>query len=284
MRVCLLSLAALSACAAPLKEPGGEVAAKEAIAEAMRPAPEPQWVLLPPLRPRLDSEIGRMQAAELARWILPAEAHRIVSAELHRGRMPRIGALSLLAAPAPTRLPGLCELRGWEAVFRVPDENALTYRQHLDPPLQPYQYRPMVRWKAAPAADCAGAAGGAGWFEAPSAEAAYRALSQIGQAQARPASVRIACTRWRHDEVLGNTVFPRCADPARLLKRLTPGLVKRVRPADCTSETGASPAGCLGVEYDDPDNPGSHSFYAVTLPAKPPLRAIRIAQGMMPPH
>ena len=259
----------------------------------MRPPPPPEPVLLPPLSPptRLDSEIGRMSHAELARWILPAEAGRIVRADLHRGHVPRIGAVSLLTEARPSGRAGLCELRGWTVSLRVPNENALDYRQHLDPPLQPYQYTPLVKWKTAgstlaagPAPDCAAAMASGGWFEAPSAESAHRALSLVERAQARPQGVRISCRLFRYDEARQDVVHPPCPDPAALLRQLRPNLVKRVRPADCTAATGASARGCLAVEYDDPASPGTHSFYAVSLADEPRLSALEIVQGMLPPH
>jgi hypothetical protein len=78
--------------------------------------------------------------------------------------------------------------------------------------------------------------------------------------------------------------FPRCPNATALLKQLTPNLIKRVQRAECTSETGTSPRGCLMIEYHDPASPGTHSFYAVKMVDEPRPRAIQITQGMLPPH
>ncbi|CAA9522750.1 MAG: hypothetical protein AVDCRST_MAG91-2288, partial [uncultured Sphingomonadaceae bacterium] len=107
-------------------------------------------VALPPLQPasRLESEIRSLSTDELARWIFPAEqARQVVRVELLRGHMPRLHAASLFSAPRATQHPGVCEVRGWTVAFRVPNESSLTYQQHLDPPQQPYQYWPLVKWK-----------------------------------------------------------------------------------------------------------------------------------------
>jgi hypothetical protein len=295
IRSCVLvSVALLSGCAAPVAQSAdGRSAAHQAMQEAFGDPPSAEPVLLPPLNPpvRRRSEIEAMPHPDLARWILPAaDAQRVAGVELHRDRWaPRVNAITFTRAPRRTEMPGLCEIGGWAASLRVPNESSLTYQQHLDPPLQPYQYRPFVRWKvgstlaaAGSAADCAAAAGEG--FEAPSAEAAFRAANAVEQAQQRPDRFRIVCTLMQSADVGQEPVFPACPKPTELLRRLTPNLIKSVQRSECTSATGISPRGCLRIEYHDPHNPGTYSFYAVTVPAEPRLRSIRIAQGMMPPH
>ena len=292
----LMSGALLAGCATTTSESGdGRAAAYKVAAEAFRSPPQAETVQPSPISSpvRLQSQIEAMSHAELARWILPAaDAQRVISTSLHRNMTGRVGAISLSPAPQRTAMRGLCELRGWTASLRVPNESSLTYQQHLNPPLQPYQYRPTILWKVAwstqaaggRAEDCAGALPGEAWFEAPSAEAAFRAANVVEQAQQNPGRFRIFCTQWVYDEKRQDTVFPRCSNSAALLRQLSPKLIKRVQRVECTSETGASPRGCLMIEYQDPASPGTHSFYGVKFVDEPRPRVIQIAQGMMPPH
>ena len=290
--VCL-GLAALAACAGP-READPRAAAEAAMDQAMRMPEPPQPVPLPTLDPptRLQSELEAMSHAERARWALPAaEARDIVASDLLRGMMPRPGGIALYRQPRATAQPGVCELQGYEVWLRVPNENSLTYRQHLDPPLQPFQYQPLRRWKVIGSTDasrrqgppdCAAARPYGQWFDGPSAAAVHRAAWLVEQAQQRPASLRIVCRQMRYEETRQDFATPECPNPRALLERLTPELINRVRPADCT--LAASRRGCIGIEYHDPAAPGSHSFYLVTVPDEDRPDYIQITQGMLPPH
>ena len=207
--------------------------------------------------------------------------------------MPRLHAASLFSAPRATQHPGVCEVRGWTVAFRVPNESSLTYQQHLDPPQQPYQYWPLVKWKVigstradarrAPP-DCAAALPYGEWFDGPSAAVVHRAVNLLEQAQVRPGLVRLTCTQMRYEEAKKDFGYPQCPNPRALLEQLTPNLIKRVRPADCTIAPETGERNCIGIEYHDPASPGSHSFYTVTLPNGPRPRYVQITQGMLPPH
>lgn len=292
--VLLASVASLCACvAAPEPAVEMEASARVAIEEAMRTAPAAEPITIGLLTPptRRETEIRALSHEALARWILPdAEAAQVVRTELRRGRMPQLTGIALYAAPVATAHPGLCAVRGWDAWLRVPNESSLSYEQHLDPPLQPFQYTPALRYRilgstvaAARMAppDCAAALLYNDWFEGPSAQAVHRAANLVEQAQQSTRGVRLACQRLRHDETRG--LHPvACTDAEAVLQRLTPDLIKRVRPADC--DVAPSDAGCLGIEYHDPYAPGTHSFYAVTVPNEARPRFLQITQGMMPPH
>ena len=262
----------------------------------MQSAP-PQPVPLPPLQPgwRIESEIKSLSTQELAQWILPVEqAGQVVRAELiPQGMLPRLGGVGLFTAPRATLYPGLCEVSSWDVWFRVPNENSLTYQQHLDPPQQPYQYTRAVRWKVIGSTrrearsgppDCAAALPYREWFDCPSAAAVYRAANLFEQAQVRPGSIRLTCTQMRYEEAKKDFGFPLCPNPRALLEQLTPNLIKRVRPADCTISPEPGERNCTGIEYHDPASPGSHSFYLVTMPDGPRPRYVQITQGMLPPH
>ncbi len=45
-----------------------------------------------------------------------------------------------------------------------------------------------------------------------------------------------------------------------------------------------SPRGCIGIEYQDPNAPGTYSIYAVTVPDEDRPDYVQITQGMLPPH
>ncbi len=287
-------LAALAACAGPREAADPRMAAEAAIDQAMRTEvpPEPRALPAPQPPTRLQSEIEAMSHAGLARWALPAaEARDVIAAELLRGMTPRVNGIAFHRPPRATAQPGVCEIQGYDVWMRVPNEGSLSYSQHLDPPLQPYQYIPTRRWKVLGSTnasrrrgppDCAGARPYGAWFEAPSAQVVHRAASLVEQAQQRPDRVRIVCRQMRYEEARADFGFPACPDPAALLERLTPDLIKRIRAADCTLEP--SPRGCLGVEYHDPAAPGTHSIYLVTVPDEDRPDHIQITQGLLPPH
>lgn len=268
-------------------------AAEAAMNQAFRPGPEAEATALPVPDPpsRLQSEIDAMSHASLARWALPRElAREIAASELIRGHMPRISSSAFYRAPQSAGQAGLCEIRGYAVWLRIPNEASLTYRQHLDPPLQPFQYVPMRRWKVVGStrdgtrpspSECAAAHPYGAWWEADSADAAHRAISLIERAQARPRDLRLVCPEMEYKEARRDFDYRDCPNAAALLERLTPNLIKRVRAADCT--LAASRSGCLGVEYHDPAAPGTHSFYLVTVPDEDRPEYIQIVQGMLPP-
>jgi hypothetical protein len=280
-------------CAANPSAPDARRSFERASTAAHQSTPRAEPVPLPPLRPasRLQSELQQMAQAEIARWILPPEAaNRVVAAHLVSGHMPRVSAISLYEAPRPAGPPGLCAIAGDDVWLRVPDENSLTYQQHLDPPLQPYQRQPFVRWKVVGSTladlrhgppDCGSALPYSDWFEAPSAEALFRAVTTVEQAQRGRFHPRLECRQLRYDEALQDFAVPACPNPRALLERFTPDLIVRVRPADC--EIAPSPKGCLGVEYHDPAAPRTHSLYVVVLPDEDRPAWIQITQAMLPP-
>jgi hypothetical protein len=129
--------------------------------------------------------------------------------------------------------------------------------------------------------DCAASLPYGDWFEASSAAVVHRAVNLVERAQVRPGGVRLICQLMRYEEARQDFGHPPCPNAAALLERLTPNLIKRVRPADC--ELAASERGCIGIEYHDPAAPGTHSFYLVTVPDDARLDYVQITQGMLPP-
>jgi hypothetical protein len=85
----------------------------------------------------------------------------------------------------------------------------------------------------------------------------------------------------RYEEARQAFAHSACPSPRALLEKLTPELIKRVRPADC--EIAPSPTGCIGIEYHDPAAPGTHSLYVVSMPDTDRPDYIRIVQAMLPP-
>jgi hypothetical protein len=280
-------------CAATPTAPDPQGAFERASAAAHQSTPRPEPVPLALLRPasRLQSELQQMRQADIAGWILPPEqAVRIVAADLVGGFMPRLSAVALYEAPRPAGPAGICSVAGQDIWLRVPDETSLTYQQHLDPPLQPYMRQPFVRWKVVGSTladlrrgppDCGAALPYGDWFDAPSADVLFRAVSTVEQAQTGRTRPRLECRQLRYEEARQDFATPACPDPRALLERLTPDLIKRVRPADC--EIAASARGCLGVEYHDPAAPRTHSLYVVTVPDEDRPAWIQITQAMLPP-
>lgn len=290
---CALSIMAV-ACTTGVETSDPQAAAQGAMSEAMRSPEPPQPIPLPERRPatRLQSELGALSHVEIARWTLPAEhARHIVRTELLRGRMPRVNGIALYSKPVATAFAGVCEVERFDVWMRVPNETSLTYQQHLDPPLQPYQYSVSRKWRLVGSTvpdrrggppDCAAALPYGDWLEAPSAVAVHRAANLVEQAQFGTLRARLVCRQMRYEEARQDFGFPACPNPRALLERLTPNLIKRVRPADC--EISAPARGCLGIEYHDPAAPGTHSFYLVTLPDEERPDYLQITQGMLPPH
>ena len=230
-----------------------------------------------------------MAARELASWILPPdEAGAVVASDILTGHMPRATAIVLYRAPAAAGMPGLCSVRGDDVWLRVPDENSLTYAQHLDPPLQPYQRQPFTRWQVAgstlgagPPA-CEGLTPGRDWFEASSEGDLFRALNVVERVQRGALRPRIRCQQLAYEEGREGFAMPACADGRAMLAKLTPDLIRRVRLGDCEHSPALAP-GCLAIEYDDPAAPGSHSLYVVTVPDEEQAAWIDITQAMLPP-
>ncbi len=276
--LCLFALA-LSACV-PVEPPLDREDAHRLPAEA-EPVPLPQ----PTPSTRLQSDLSKASPADIARWALPAaEARAIAAAELLTGFTPRANAIALYEQPRSADYAGLCEVRGYEVWLRVPNENSLTYEQHLDPPLQPYQYRPITRWKVTGStlggeSACAAERPNRDWIPAPSAEVLHRALSFVERAQRGLLRPRLHCRQLRMEEGPGFAT-PACPDARAVLARLTPDLVRRVRTEECE---GAAGARGLAIEYHDPAAPGTHSLYVVSLPEAAPAGSLRITQAMLPP-
>jgi hypothetical protein len=280
-------------CASAPAAPDPQGSFERASTAAFQSTPRAEPVPLPPLRPpsRLQSELQRMRQADIAHWILPAdEAARIVAADLVSGFLPRLSAVSLYEAPRRAGPPGVCSVAGHDIWLRVPDENSLTYEQHLDPPLQPYMRQPFVRWRIVGSTladvrrnppDCGAALPLSDWFDAPSAEALFRAVTTVEQAQRGRTRPRLECRQLRYEEARQDFATPACPDPRALLERLTPDLIRRVRPADC--EIATSARACLGIEYHDPAAPRTHSLYVVTVPDEDRPAWIQITQAMLPP-
>lgn len=255
---------------------------------------------LPPLAPasRLQRQIEAMTAAELARWIVPAQAERIASAELFPSRWGRLAAAYLWQAPRPTDLPGLCRIDGWLIGFNVPNERSLSYEQHLNPPLVPASMTAEQRFRVvgstrgpeAAEPDCATGQPYWNWSVAPSAEIIHRAAALIEQAQIRAASsgrlgFTLRCSQWRMDAAQISSPDHRCADSRGLLRDLAPHLIKRVNSTPCEGEFSRLAEGdCLAVQYQDPAAPDTHSFYLVRIAGTRTPLSIDIVQGMLPPH
>jgi hypothetical protein len=296
MRLTLTSplIIALGACVAA--EPGGDRSAMEPL-EAAIGSPVPAEPIPISASSRPESDVKRMSASEIAGWVLPpAEAARIARVETVSGFVPWMSYAGLYEAPrAYASLPGLCEARGWGIFFRIENESRLSQQQRLDPPLDPYQRMPVRGYRiigstiAEPAnpPQCAAAAPYREWFEAPSAEAAHQAVRLVEQAQARRAGYSLSCTSLRSEEGKADFVTLACPDARLLLGQLRPHLIKRVGAASCDGLARATSGRCWGIEYHDPQAPGTHSIYSVRIaagPARSGPTEVHIAQGMLPPH
>lgn len=292
--VALLCTALVSACAVPAEKQVGVPSVRSASLAAFTVRPQPEPTPLPQLQPsaRPQRQIEGMTAAELARWILPAEASRIAAAELFPARWGVLTYAYLWEAPRPAGPPGVCEVSGWGVGFRIENENSLNETQRLDPPLRPAFTIPERRFRVVGSTLVGGAPTACvvgrpywGWSEAPSAEALHRSARLMEQAQRSPGSFRLGCRQMRIDERTGTTSETECADGRGLLRRLTPDLIKRVRSTRCEGDfTRSSEGECIAAEYHDPTAPGTHSLYMVRIAGEDRPRAIDIVQGMLPPH
>ena len=123
LRAAPLALAlTLGACVSATPAPDRQAAFERASDAAFRTSPRPDPIPLPSLTPptRLQSELGRMAARELASWILPPdEAGAVVASDILTGHMPRATAIVLYRAPAAA-----------ETIIFVRTETPLRKRNH----------------------------------------------------------------------------------------------------------------------------------------------------------
>ena len=281
LRSLALPLALLAGCATAHPIDTQSMRDAASIAE---PLAEPPPIALVTRNPpaRLQSAVEQLSHLMLAAWILPSDqAWTIVGHELLRGRTGRVHGIALLEAPQGTAFQEVCALRIASIWLRVPNEERLNHEQHLNPPLEPYQYTKLHRFRIDETGSCAQDVPYSAWFEAPSATAAHRAariVLETAQGILRP---RLRCTLLASEEA-GAAVQPPCPDPRTLVGQLTGNLIRRVRPSDCA--LGRSKRNCLVIEYPDPAAPDSARLYLVTLPDEDRPAAIDIVQTMRPPH
>lgn len=254
-------------------------------------------VPLPPRNPaaRLESELPSLTHADLADGVLPPDlARRVVRTELVRGRFGHFVSVGLFEPARLTSYPGICELSGWYAWFKVHNEANLRYDQHIDPPLEPYQYRASRGWKVAGStlpksrsapADCEAQRPYHDWPTAPSAEALYRAANLVEQAQSQVRGEKLLCTLFKYEAGANEAVRPTCPNPRAILEKLGPELIKSVRSAACEGPFARfAPIGCWELVYHDPVDPGTSRVYTVTVAGSGRPQLIRIEEGMLPPH
>ena len=298
----LASLALLGACAtAPAGPPGvGEGYEWGTLPTSPTPlpperqmfvTPEPRPVALPARTPPaiVQSELLRMPWAEVARWALPEHAATTTRVELTRGWMPEINLGWFFERPTATQYPGVCQVRARGVNFRKHNENALTYQQHLDPPLEPYQVWDYTKYRvlgstldgsAATDASCAASLPYADWFEAPSGLGVFYALQHIDRAKGWPRDYRLSCTEQTFDQ---DTVThgARPCDARAYLEKLTPNLIKRIDGVKCEGVLTAAPIGpCWKIVYHDPRTPGSSSEFHVLAGQG----VVHMNQELLPPH
>ncbi|HEX6860803.1 MAG TPA: hypothetical protein VF138_11470 [Caulobacteraceae bacterium] len=281
--IVLFAAHSLAACAAtPSEAPISPGPAQVMVIPPTRAVP------LPPRDPPaiVQSRLEAMPTAEVARWALPEHAERVVRVELMRVWLPIVRYGGFFERPRATDAPGVCQVSVHGVSFRPYRENELTYQQHLDPPLEPFQVTDAYRYKVVsstlggpPAqAACEGAAPYNDWIEGPSAHDLFRAMNTIERAGAYPRDYVITCQdeRLKADQQTFETY---ACDGRALLARLTPGLLERVQGVKCEAAfvSGANP--CWQVTFDDPKAPGTHSQYEVTAGA----RRVAIRHVLLPP-
>lgn len=274
-----------------------------ACATAPAPAPAPikpdpaQVIVIPPARtvalpartpPAIvQSQLERMPTAEVARWALPEHAERIVRVEFMKVWMPVIRYGGFFERAQAAGAPGVCDVFVHGVNFRPYRESELTYQQHLDPPLEPYQVTDMYRYKvlgstltgdAASDAACKAALPYNDWFEAPSPGAVHLAISTIERAAGWPREYKITCQDQRLAADQQTFENYACNGPA-MLEKFTPNLIKRVQGIKCEAEFVSTTAPCFEVTFDDPKAPGTHSQYMVKTGAK----RIAIQHVLLPP-
>lgn len=301
MRISLIAtLAALLAgCATAVSGPPGVGEGYEPSTLPTSQTPYPpvaQVMVIPPTRtvplPQrtppaiVQSRLEAMVDAEAARWALPEHAERIVRVEFARAWLPVIHYGGFFERPSASGAPGVCQVFVHGVNFRPYRENELTYQQHLDPPLEPYQVTDEYRYRvlgsslsgdAATQAACDAATPYLDWFQAPSDQAVFWAVGAVQRAAVYPREYVITCAGERADA--GGAVERYACDGPAMLKRFAPHLIKRVQgvPCDPAFVFGSTP--CFEVTYDSPEAPGTSSQYVVRTGAK----RIAIQHVMLPP-
>lgn len=281
----LTAALALAACATPQTVPAP---IKPDPAQVMV-IPPTRTVALPARTPpaMIQSQLERMPMAEAARWALPEHAERIVRVEFMKVWLPVITYGGFFERAEGGGAPGVCRIFVHGVNFRQYRENELTYQQHLDPPLEPYQVTDMFRYKvigstltgdAATQAACEAALPYNDWFDAPSDQAVYLAINTVQRAAAYPREYDITC----QDERLAadqQTFEPYACNGRAVLEKLTPNLIKRVQGIKCEAAFVSGYTPCWEVTFDDPNAPGTHSQYMVKTGA----RKIALQRILLPP-
>ncbi len=295
MRKCivLLAMAGLGACAAQRIGPDmGTVPPADVGSSAAAPAPVQLPALSPASRPQ--REIERMSAAEIARWVVPAEASSFASIELIPARWGGLHYAILWQAPRAAGA-GTCEISGTAIWFQTVDESKLTYQERLNPPLRPYQISPERRWKVVgstvagsmpSAAECEAAAPHWRWPSGPSAAALFEAANLLEQAQLQAAAKRARyayrCTQWHHPEGAETSVERSC--PTGTIQKFTPLGMQSVKQVQCTGLLAAVTRGrCWEMDYELREGDG-HFYYTVQLGGAGRPDAVWIKQYLPPPH
>lgn len=277
MRTSLIALLAalVSGCAAtpPPSGPGLTVQISRPPATQVFVIPERRTVPLPPRNPPsiIQSTLERMPTAEVARWALPEHAERIVRVEFVRVWMPEIRYGAFYERAQASDRPGVCRVFVHGVNFRNYREQELTYQQHLDPPLEPYQTTDFHQYKvlgstltgdAATQAACEAALPYKDWFEAPSDDAVFRAANLVERARVGPSALRLTC---RETVISSEPVSPtKACDPRAYLEKLTPNLIKRIDGVPCEGEVlGGVTGPCWKLTYHDPRSVGTGSEFHV---------------------
>jgi len=268
----LIALAAaltLTACAAQTPRPIPTDLGGFPYPGGVETIPPQHPVALPARTPpsRVQSQVEKMSTAELVRWALPEHAAETIRSEPVRIWMPVIRAIWFFERPQSPGEPGVCQVFSRAVSMRIPNEDGLTYQQHLDPPLEPFQVTEMYRYKVMePATEqtCGGAVPDSRWFEAPSALAVFRAMTLVKAAVADPAHVTVTCK----DEAPCNGVA--------LLRTLKPDLIEYLEGKPCAPGVAGQ---CWQILYDSPTAPASSHQYKVTASAG----RIDIEHVMKPP-
>jgi len=304
MRIALLLAAGLvTACAAtPASGPPGvgegyEHATQPTVQISLPPAQiyvisEVRFTPLPPRDPPaiLQSQLVKMPHAQVARWALPEHAATTTRVELLSFWMPEITLGWFYETPVVTQFPGVCEVRARGVNFRKYRESTLTYEQHLDPPLEPYQLHDTRRFRvlgstlqlgAATDASCAATLPYKDWFEAPSAESVWRAVQHVDRARGWPRDFTLTCTEQAYDAKTNNHGTRPC-DAGAYLEKLTPNLIKRIDGVPCEGKLAARthPDPCWRITYHDPRSVGTGSEFHVLATAG----VVSLSQELLPPH
>lgn len=292
--------AALTACATPVSGPPGTGEGYEWGTQPTSQTPYPpatQVFVIPPTRTVslpartppsiIQSTLEKMPTAEVARWALPDHADRIVRVEFVRVWMPEIRYGGFFERPQASDQRGVCRVFVHGVNFRNYREQELTYQQHLDPPLEPYQVTDQYKYKvlgstltgdAASQAACEAALPYHDWFEAPSDDAVFRAANIVERARVGPSAFRLSCTEMVAGS--GEQVTPtRACDPRAYLEKLTPNLIKRINGAPCEGALAGVAGPCWELTYHDPRAVGTGSeFHVLAAEGR-----VDLSQVLLPP-